>query len=512
MRTRIPRALGPTAFALLNAIAFLLVRPGVPDLWAARARASAVGHGVGLTYWFSWFGGSTPGNYSVITPYLSAKLGTEMVTGVAAVVLTALVTVLVRDTARPEAAAYVTAFGAVGNLWCGRVPFLVGSAFAVAALLCVQRRARTGAAVLATLSVLASPVAGAFLCLGLSGVVLTARLRAYRPAALFAAAAAASALITVAVMFGAPGPEPYPRYLLGEIVVLIFLMLISSPPDHLRTTLLVSGAAALAVYVVPNGMGSNILRLALFCLPPAVVASSRRPGRVLAMLSAPVLLLSAMSSQSALLSAARPSSYAAYYAPLAAELDTLPAAPDYRLELVGTKHAAYAALLDHATLARGWETQQDLALNGSLQSRSLDVRSFRDWLDDNAVGFVALDLPGDGTPEARLVAAARPNLLQPIWRSAHWQLFAVMSPTPIVGPPAALTASTQSALTVQIPCTCQVSVHVRWSKFLSVNATLPEDTADSVEDAHWATLVPDTEGWTTLTASRAGTYVLSGSL
>lgn len=65
-----PVHLAPTAFTLVNAIAFWLVRPDVNDLWAARARASAVSHGVGLTYWFSWFsGGSTPGNYSVLTPY-----------------------------------------------------------------------------------------------------------------------------------------------------------------------------------------------------------------------------------------------------------------------------------------------------------------------------------------------------------------------------------------------------------------------------------------------------------
>jgi hypothetical protein len=507
-----PRALGPTAFTLLNAIAFCVVRPGVPDLWAARARASAVGHGVGLTYWFSWFGGSTPGNYSVITPYLSAKVGTELVAAIAAVAVAALVTVLVHDTARPLPAAYVAAFGVVGNLWCGRVAFLVGSAFAVGALLCVRRRIRTRAAVLSTLTVLASPVAGAFVCLGLSGVVLTARLRPYRAAALCAAAGAAGSLIALAVMFGAPGPEPYPRYVLGEIVLLLALMLAAAPPDHLRVTLLVTGLGALAVFAVPNGMGSNLARLALFCLPPAAVALSRRPGRVLAVLAAPVLVLSALSSQSALLSAFEPSSYADYYAPLAAELDTLQGASDYRLELVGAKHAAYAALLDHATLARGWETQQDLAQNAPLDRHSLGVRSYRDWLGDNAVGFVAVDLPGGPTPEARLVTHAPPGLLRPVWRSARWLLLAVSSPTPIVGTPAVLTASTESALTVRIPCACRVALRVRWSRFLAVEPKLRNGVADSVEDAYRLSLAPDREGWTTLTTSRPGTFVLSGSL
>ncbi len=512
MRFIIRRAHAPTAFVLVNAVAFYLVRPGVPDLWAARARASAVGHGVGLGYWFGWFGGSTPGNYSVITPYLSAKLGTELVAALAAVAITAMVTVLVRDTARPQAAAFVAAFGVVSNLWCGRVPFLLGSAFAVAALLCVQRRTRAAAAALAVLSVLASPVAGAFLCLGLSGVVFTARLRQYRTTAWCAVAGAAATLIALAALFGAPGTEPYPFHLIGEVVLLLALMLVSAPPDHLRVTLLTAGLAAFAAFLVPNGMGSNVARLALFCLPPAAVALSRRPDRALAVLSAPVLVLSAFSSQSAILSAANPGSSTAYYAPLAGELDTLPAMTDYRLELVGAKHAAYAALLDHATLARGWETQQDRALNAQVNARSLDVRSFRDWLDDNAVGYVAVNLPGGTTPEARLVAHAGPGLLRPIWRSAHWELFGVTGPTPIVGMPAVLTASSQSALTVQVPCRCTVPLHVRWSRFLAVEASLPNDTADSIEDAAHATLVSDREGWTMLSANRAGTYVLSGSL
>ena len=74
-----PAVLAPSLVAVVNGVLFVLLRPDVNDLWAARARASAVLHGVGLTYWFSWFGGgSTPGNYSVVTPYLSAYLGTEV--------------------------------------------------------------------------------------------------------------------------------------------------------------------------------------------------------------------------------------------------------------------------------------------------------------------------------------------------------------------------------------------------------------------------------------------------
>ena len=70
---------------------FCVARPDVGDLQAALARESAARHGVGLTYWFKWFGGgSTPGNYSVITPTLSAWFGTVLVGVVATVAMTPL--------------------------------------------------------------------------------------------------------------------------------------------------------------------------------------------------------------------------------------------------------------------------------------------------------------------------------------------------------------------------------------------------------------------------------------
>jgi hypothetical protein len=502
---------GPAVFVLCNAIAFYLVRPGVPDLWAARARASAAGHGVGLSYWFAWFGGSTPGNYSVITPYLCAKLGTELTAAVAAVLVTALVTILVRGTPRALPAAYVAAFGVIVNLWCGRVPFLVGCLFAAAAVLCVSRRLTMLAPVPAILSALASPVAGVFLCLGLSGVLVTGRIRRHRTSAVLTVSSAGAALVGVAATFGVPGPEPLPLYLVAETVLALALMLAISPADHVRNMLLLCGAAVLAFVVVPNGMGANLVRLALFCLPPAAVALSRRRATALAALAAPILVLGALSSTSAFVSAAQPGASPSYYRPLIRELDTLPMTVAYRTELVSAGHAAYAALLDHATLARGWETQQDSAFHAELTSPALDASRYREWLDDNAVGLIAVNLPGGGA-EGRLILASTPGYLRPVWRSAHWRVFAVNGATPIVSSPAVLAASTQSVMTVRVPCSCRVSVRVRWSRFLSVHARLPSGVPDALEDSYRPRLLPGSEGWSTLETNRAGTFLLTGSL
>jgi hypothetical protein len=219
-------------------------------------------------------------------------------------------------------------------------------------------------------------------------------------------------------------------------------------------------------------------------------------------------VLGALSSVSAVRSASQPASAVAYYTPLAAELDKLPAPANHRVELVNAAHAAYAALLDHAMLARGWETQQDGALNAVLERPTLDARSYRTWLDDNAVGYVALNIPSAATPEARVIAAANPNFLRRIWTSPHWQLYQVRHPVPIVATPAAVQASSQSTLTVRVPCACRVSIKIRWSKFLDVSAHLPGDTRDAVEDSYRPDIVPDERGWTTLTTNRPGTYVL----
>ena len=505
------RAVVPVAFVLVNAVVFALVRPGVPDLWAARARAAAVEDDVGLTYWFGWFGGSAPGRYSVLTPPVSALLGSEVVAGIAAVAIAGTAVPLLRATRRPTAGAWAAAVAVVVNLWCGRVPFLLGAAFAVAAILLVRRQRGWPAGGLAVLSALASPVAGAFLCLALSGVLLARPTGAHRRAILPAVAGALGTLAAIAVAFGPPGPQPFPPYLLAEIVAALLLMLLTGPPAHLRLTLAVTAVAAVLVFLVPNGLGANLARLALFCLPPAAVALSPRRPVILAALMAPILVFGALTCVTALRSAVRPSSEASYYAPLAARLDTLPAISHYRLELVGATRAAYAALLDHAVLARGWETQTDRALNSELLDGDVDAPEYRRWLDDNAVGYVAVNVRGRAGPEERLTQT-RPDYLREIWRDARWRLYEVESPTPIVAGPAVRVASTQAELRVHVPCACRILVRVRWSRFLTVSPVLPGDAPAGVEAAHRSDLDRDDSGWTVLTTDRAGTFVLAGLL
>jgi hypothetical protein len=448
----------------------------------------------------------------VITPFLCALLGTEVVAAAAAVAVTSIGTWLVRDTRRPTAAAWVVAVSAIINLWCGRVPFLLGSALAVGAIVFVRRRRKAPAALLAVLSVLASPVSGAFLCLGLSGVLVAPRMRAYRSAVLVTIAAAFATLLLIAVVFGTPGPEPFPPYLLAETGIAIALMLLLAPTPHLRVTLTLAAVAALVLFVIPNGLGANFVRLALFCLPAAAVALSRRRLPIVVALMTPILVFGGLTSVSAARSAAEAASHASYYEPLSDELDTLPRLADHRLELVAAGRAAYTALVDHAILARGWETQSFLALDAELASRSLDAVGYRAWLDDNAVGYVAVDTSRMTTPESRLIGGGELPYLRLLWSHEGWRLYEVLQPTPIVPSPARLEAWSQATMRIHVPCACSTVVRIRWSKFLTASPSLPADASDDVEDSYRPTLERDPSGWTTLTTDRAGTYVLEGLL
>ena len=511
------RALLPVLFAAANGLAFYLIRPDVNDLWAARARASAADHGVGLTYWFSWFGGgTTPGNYSVVTPYVSALIGTELVAALSAVAVTALAAVAVRGTRYPVAATWVAAVAAALNTWSGRVPFLFGMTFAVGAIIAVRSQRRAAAIVLTLVSILASPVSGAFICMGLTGTFLTTRTKEYRSIVAWTVGTASVALVGVAVLFGAPGSEPFSIAQLVAVGLTQLWLVSARPADHVRTTLAASLLTTIVLFLIPNGMGSNFSRFAYFCLPVAVVATSGRRLPVALFSAAPVLVAGAVGTAVDLVNASRPISSVSYYTSLAHRLDKIPDLNDYRVEVVNHgAHAGYDALLEHALLARGWETQEDHALNGALLNPHLDPVTYKVWLDNNAVGYVALPASSvQSYPEYTLVREHRPNYLRRIWSDPDWQLFEVQSPTPIVGRPAGVLAHDQKTMTIRVPCSCTLPVRVRWSKFLTATLQSPGRGGRMVDAVPTLTarVLDDGSGWTTLTTTKAGTYVLRGSL
>jgi hypothetical protein len=512
-----PSLLGPTAFAVANAVAFYILRPGVNDLWAARARASAAEHGVGLDYWFGWFGGgSTPGNYSIVTPYLSAAIGTELLLSLATVVSAILVCLVVRGTPHESAAGWLGAVALICTMWSGRVPFALGTAAALGALLALRYGKRWLIVALTLVSISASPLAGAFLVLGLSGTFLTTRTKQYRPIIAYAAVPAALALVLTTLAFGAPGPEPFTNALLAELCAAVIL-LFAGAPDHLRTTFGVTAITCLAMWAIPNGVGSNIARFVWFVLPVAVLALSSKRLVIALLTTAPLVGIGAVTTVTDLAHATQPISSVAYYKSLVNRLDDIPDLRNYRVELVDHgARAGYDALLEHAMLARGWETQEDTALNRSLTQDPLDPVTYKVWLDNNAVGYVALPSASVGDyPEYKLVASGTATYLTRIWWDKNWDLFRVDDPTPIVAAPASVLDHDQKSMTVRVPCRCTVAVRVRWSKFLTAalqqRKQSGKGTVDATPAVH-AKLADDGSGWTVLTSDKPGVYVLRGSI
>lgn len=494
-----------TLFAAANATAFLLVRPGVNDLWAARARASAVSHGVGLTYWFAWFGGgSTPGNYSVLTPYLSALLSAELVGALSAVAITVVTALAVRGTAHPAAATGVATLAAGINLWSGRVPFLLGAAFAIGAVIAIRHQRTVIAVATTVVSILASPVSPAFLALGLVAVFIT--MPKYRVITATTVATVVVGFGLVALTFGAPGPQPFSLWLCVESLGALALFLLARTPHFVRSLIWLSMLTAVLLFLVPNGMGSNFGRMVWFCIPVLIVATSRWNAWVASVMIAPVLLSGANLTISDLRQAGDPTSDTAYYEPLAAELDRISGLNNFRVEVVSQKaQAAYDALLDHGMLARGWETQEDTALNRTVLSPTLDSTAYKIWLDNNAVGYVALPrAQAEDFPEYKLVAGGI-SYLHEMWRSDGWTLYRVANPTPIIAAPQSVLSYSQSKLVIRSSCSCTFTVRIRFSKYLRGDPVVRTPGLT-------ATLVSDGSGYTSMTTTGPGDYTLHGSV
>jgi hypothetical protein len=262
--------------------------------------------------------------------------------------------------------------------------------------------------------------------------------------------------------------------------------------------LLISLPLVAVLAVVPNGVGTNFERFTWLCLPVAVIATAQVRLRWAAAAAGGALICSIVGTAHDLYVAAKPMSSENYLAGLVAHLDRIPGLADHRLEVVpdGTHVAAYA-LLDHAMLARGYETQTDNALDAVLTSPHLNAASYRKWLDTSAVGYVALDrVTLYHGPEDQLVRFGHLPYLRPVWSDAHWLLFKVTAPTPIVAAPARITDADQAELVMTTPRPGRLLVRVHWSRFLHV---------DGPAGSH---LRPGPSGWILLEAPAPGRYVI----
>jgi hypothetical protein len=270
---------------------------------------------------------------------------------------------------------------------------------------------------------------------------------------------------------------------------------------RIGTALYVLTALGLALVTTP--MGSNVVRLGatfagpvLVCAVAGMAWDARRRALIVAVAAglwawqwyAPVREISKGTSD--------PSTQAAYYDGLLGFLreQAGPGGVPGRVEVPFTRgHWEAAHLAEHVPLARGWATQLDRKYNGLFFGPELDPDAYEAWLRRNAVRWVAVpDVPLDpaGREEAALARSGVP-FLRPVWRDAHWQVFAVRDPLPLVSGPGTLEAFTPRGFTVRAERPGSILVRTRHTPYWQTSGAA-------------ACVSPAPGGWTRIRALEAG--------
>jgi hypothetical protein len=481
----------PPAWTLTAAFGLLYVILALPssDLAAASYRSDLFAR-VGFTLWDnSWYAGHHLLAYSLLGPALGALIGTQVLAALSMTAATALFAVIIEGRyPRPAArlASLWFAVGAAVGLLSNRVPFDLGLAVALGAVLAALSGRLAVALALSVLTSLASPVDGAFLALAWVAWGLEGPRRGW-PAALTGAALGPIALL--ALVFPEGGSQPFvPSAFYPALAgVLLIAWLIPAQQRLLRIGVLLYAAALTGAYVIPTAVGANADRLgALFGAPVAALMLlgrsriGRRPRLLLA--AAPLLLYWQANASVTDFAAAvsDPGVRSSYYDPLLGELRRLGVgygARPVRVEVVPlTDHWEARWVAPHVMIARGWERQLDRYRDGLFydEAASLAPAAYHAWLTAQSVSYVALpDVPLDysAITEGRLLrgsaagAGGPPAYLREVWHSAHWRLFAAADPRPLIDGGATLTQVSTDSFAFAAPRAGSYTVRLHFTSY-----------------------------------------------
>jgi hypothetical protein len=494
----------PVIAAALAAAAYLVLAPKTGDLAAHVFRSELFGRH-GFTVWNgAWYGGHHTPAYSVLFPPLAWAVGPAVAGALAALAAAAAFEPLARHHFGTAARWGSLWFGLATStmLFTGRLPYALGVAFALGSLLALQRGRTVIAVALAILSPLGSPVAGAFLALAAVALAAT-RGCGERRGPLLVGAAGIVPTILLAAAFPEGGNQPYAllAFLPVPVVMTIFVALLPREERALRLGAVLYGVVAIAAYVLPTPLGGNWSRLGeLFAGPVALCGMLAlrprwaKPVTMFVLLGALAFWQLSAPVRAVLNGEDDQSRYRAYFRPLVDFLQDN-SQPPGRVEVVFTDaHWESADVAIHVPIARGWERQLDIGRNSLFYNGTLNARTYRQWLEENAVRWVALPdtkLDYSGREEARLVSGGLPYL-KLRWTAPHWRVYEVTSPHSLVMPEgsARITALSlgieQVRLAVQRPGSALV--RVRWTPYWIANGACVERAGD----------------WTRITAHRTG--------
>jgi hypothetical protein len=474
--------LSAVAAAAVAAVLVWLGPPGT-DL-AAHVYQRAVFLHDGFALWNNfWYAGRYSFvTYSLLYYPLAALLGIKLL-AVATIATAALAFAVVVGREWGPIGRWSSRTFAV--MWAGIVfsaafPFALGAALALFALWALQARARGRFALLAALTLAASPLAFLLLVILLAGIGIARRMR---PSDLVVPAVtiALAAVVEIVLWRLFPGGGRYPFSIWSLLGVATFCLIGAGVTWRierarvLRWVFLAYLAACIGAFAVPSEVGSNILRLREASVPVIVLAVSLRRWRPLPICLGAVALALAWNVTPHVIDTIRnnsdPAARAAYWQPAIAYLRQH-LTPSYRVEAVDTAGHWPAVYLPRAgiPIVRGWFRQDDYPANAILYDK-LGRTSYLRWLRKFGVRYVVLtNAPPDYTSrdEAALVESGRAGL-RLVLNAPNLSIYAVPHPVGLVtgpGRPEVVSLSRES-VHLRLPAPGRYRLAVRYSPYWS---------------------------------------------
>jgi hypothetical protein len=501
----------PVAIAIAFAIVYLVWQPRTVDLAAHTFRANLFGE-QGFTIWNGqWYGGHHTPAYSILSPPLAWLLSPPVALALAAVASAALFPSLARGAFGERAARWGSIWFGVATatlLFTARLPFALGVAFGLAALLALQRRRYRWAVALAALCPLGSPVAGLFLAMAGVAFALGARGRTERLEGLLIAAAAFVPPLLLAWAFpeGGWAPFPFTAYLPIPAFTLACLIVLPREQRALRWGAVLYGLGSTVAMLIETPMGGNAVRLgALFGGPVLLCALWGRPiTRRLTI--APLLVVGFAALGFWMWSPAvrdvikyieDPAAKSDYFEPLRQFLYTLP--DQRRVEIPFTRsHWEGSEIAMEAPLARGWLRQLDTGLHPIFYEGEINRLTYASWLAENGVRYVALPSakPDKSSYGERALLEKGLPYLRLRWKSDDWRVFEVLLPSPIVIPQGdanvVLEQMSSDELLLDVKSPGEAIVRVRWTPYWYASNACVQPHGD------WTRVIADEEGFVRL--------------
>jgi hypothetical protein len=449
MPLRVPEAVVAAMVAGILAAGFAWLLPPGPD-FAAHAYYVGVFAHRGFALWNNlWYSGSYSFvTYSLLYYPLAALAGIRLL-GVLSIAGAAFaLSVLLRREFGTAARWPALAFAAVWPciVLSAAFPFALGSALMLTALCALQRRRLGLFALLALLTLAASPLAFTFLAVVAGGIAIGRRVDRRTLAAAGASVLGISALYAVVKRaFPDGGFYPFPAgALLAALLFCAFgaaLVWRVAPARVLRPFFVLYALACVAAFLVPSPLGANVTRLRFAAVPIALLLFALRDWRPRKVVVAGVALAGVWNIQPVIAnvqgSTADASTRAAYWAPAVRYLKQhLPRS--YRVEVVDTVGHWGATYLPRAgiPITRGWFRQYDFPQNEVLYG-SLGPAAYRHWLRGLGVRYVVrTSAPPDysAVAEAALVGSGRAGL-EPVFHTPALTVYAVPFPRELVTGP-----------------------------------------------------------------------------